>query len=104
MHFQKRQNDLCSSPRQTIQYHGNWEESQTSIESSRKKIKLCLYYCSLSCVQLFVTSWTVTYQASPSMGFSSNSTGVGCHLLLQGFFLTQDQTQIFQIIGRLFSI
>ena len=57
-----------------------------------------------SCIQLFVTSWTVTYQASPSMGFSSNSTGVGCHLLLQGFFLTQDQTQIFQIIGRLFSI
>ena len=25
---------------------------------------------SLSCVQLFVTPWTVAYQASPSMGFS----------------------------------
>ena len=23
MQFQKQQNDLCSSPRQTIQYHGN---------------------------------------------------------------------------------
>ena len=25
---------------------------------------------SLSCVQLFVTPWTLAYQASPSMGFS----------------------------------
>ena len=25
---------------------------------------------SLSCVQLFATPWTVTYQAPPSMGFS----------------------------------
>ena len=25
---------------------------------------------SLSCVQLFATSWTVAYQALPSMGFS----------------------------------
>ena len=25
---------------------------------------------SLSCVQLFVTPWTVAYQAPPSMGFS----------------------------------
>ena len=25
---------------------------------------------SLSCVKLFVTPWTVAYQASPSMGFS----------------------------------
>ena len=33
-------------------------------ESERKKVK------SLSRVLLFVTSWTVAYQASPSMGFS----------------------------------
>ena len=26
---------------------------------------------SLSCVRLFATPWTVAYQASPSMGFSS---------------------------------
>ena len=41
------------------------------------------------CVQLFVTPWTVGYQASPSIGFSGKSTGVGCHFLLQGIFLTQ---------------
>ena len=29
------------------------------------------------------------HQAPPSMGFSSQSTGVGCHFLLQGIFLTR---------------
>ena len=37
---------------------------------------------SLSRVQLFVTPWTAAYQAPPSMGFSRQSTGVGCHCLL----------------------
>ena len=34
-------------------------------------------------VQLCATPWTTAYQASPSMGFSSKNTGVGCHFLLQ---------------------
>ena len=38
---------------------------------------------SLSRVWLFSTPWTRAYQASPSMGFSGKSTGVGCHSLLQ---------------------
>ena len=41
----------------------------------------------LSRVQLFATLWTVAYQApwdSPG-----KSTGVVCHFLLQGIFLTQ---------------
>ena len=37
----------------------------------------------------FVTLWTVDRQAPLSMGFSSKNTGVGCHSLLQGIFLTQ---------------
>ena len=40
----------------------------------------------LSHVRLFATPWTVTYQAPPSMGFSSV---VGCHFLLKGIFPTQ---------------
>ena len=44
---------------------------------------------SLSHVQLFVTPWTVAYQAPLSMGFSRHSTGVDCHFLLQGIFRTQ---------------
>ena len=37
----------------------------------------------LSCVRLLATPWTTAYQAPPSMGFSRQSTGVGCHCLLQ---------------------
>ena len=38
---------------------------------------------SLSRVWLLVTPWTIAYQAPPFMGFSSKSTGVGCHCLLR---------------------
>ena len=40
-------------------------------------------------VRLFATPWTVVYQALPSMGYSRLNTGMGCHFLLQGIFLTQ---------------
>ena len=51
-----------------------------------------LHVCMLGCfsgVQLFVTLWTAPCQTPPSMRFSSKNTGVGCHSLLQGIFLTQ---------------
>jgi len=41
-----------------------FEMSLFALESERKKVTL------LSCVRLFVTPWTVAYQALPSMGFS----------------------------------
>ena len=41
----------------------------------------------VSCVQLFVTPWTVAL--FHPWNFSGKSTGVGCHFLLQGIFLTQ---------------
>ena len=44
---------------------------------------------SLSHARLFVTPWTAARQATPSMGFPGKNTGVGCHFLLQGIFLTQ---------------
>ena len=46
-----------------------------------------IHSCILSCfshVQLFVTLWTVAYQAS-----LSTQAGVGCYALLQGIFPTQ---------------
>ena len=52
-------------------------------QSQGKKVKL------LSHVRLFATPWTVAYQAPPSWDFPGKSTGVGCHCLLQGIFLTQ---------------
>ena len=37
----------------------------------------------------FVTPWTVTTRLLCPWGFSGKNSGVGCHLLLQGIFLTQ---------------
>ena len=42
-----------------------------------------------SCVQLFATLWTVARQAALSIGSPGKNTGVDCHALLQGTFLTQ---------------
>ena len=47
-------------------------------DAGKWKVKVKL----LSRVRLFDTPWTTAYQAPPSMGFSSKSTGVGCHCLL----------------------
>ena len=45
---------------------------------------------SLSRVHLFATSWTVAHQAPQSTGIlQGKDTGVGCHFLLQGIFLTR---------------
>ena len=45
---------------------------------------VCVYTCAcaqlLNCVQLF---------ASPPLNFPGKNTGAGCHILLQGIFLTQ---------------
>ena len=57
--------------------------AQTQMHSFLLKVK------SLSRVQLFATPWTVAYQAPPTWDFPGKSTGVGCHFLLQGIFLTQ---------------
>ena len=44
---------------------------------------LLLLLSRFSCVRLCVTPQTATYQAPPSLGFSRQDTGVGCHFLLQ---------------------
>ena len=48
----------------------------------------------LSRVPLFVNRWTVARQAPLSWDFSAKNTGVGCHFLLRGIFLTQDRTYV----------
>ena len=56
------------------------------------RCQACLLACLLrfSHVQCFATLWTVAHQAPMSMGFPGKNTGVGCHFLLQGIFLTQE--------------
>ena len=58
-------------------------------ESREPCMMACMHAQLLSHVRLFATLWTVDPQAPPSMGFSSKNTGVCCHALLQGLFLTQ---------------
>ena len=43
----------------------------------------------LSLVQLFVTPWTVAHRLLCLWDFSGKNTGVDCHFLLKGIFLTQ---------------
>ena len=55
----------------------------TRKKENKKKVKL------LSRIRLFATPQTVARQAPPSWDFPVKNTGVGCHFLLQGIFLTQ---------------
>ena len=58
---------------------------------------------SLICVRLFVTPWSVSCRAPPSMDFPGKNTGVGCHSLLQGTAWPRDRTQVSCTAGRLFT-
>ena len=55
------------------------------IDSLKVKVKMEL----LSRVLLFVIPWTAAHQLLHPWNFPGKSTGVGCHFLLQGIFLTQ---------------
>ena len=45
--------------------------------------------CSLSCVRLFATPWTVPTRPLCPWNSPGKNTGVGCHSLFQGIFPTQ---------------
>ena len=53
-------------------------------------IYACVPAKSLSNVQLFETPWTIGCQVPLSMRFCRQEYGVGCHVLLQRIFLTQE--------------
>ena len=59
----------------------NRQESWKSLVLKVKVLVTQLY-------RLFVTPWTIPHRAPLSMEFSRKNTGVGCHSLLQGIFLT----------------
>ena len=54
--------------------------SPIPVESERESVCVCV----LSCVQLFVTAWTVAARLLYPWDFPGKDTGVGCHFLLQG--------------------
>ena len=52
------------------------------------------YCCAVLSHSVMSDSATIAHQASVSMGDSpGRNTGVGCHALLQGIFLTQESNQ-----------
>ena len=83
-----------------VQQKTNWRQNKyvqiCDGNSHKKGIKtnfmlLCVcVFSHFSHVWLFVTLWTFVLQAPLSVEFSSKNTGVGCHALLQGIFLTQE--------------
>ena len=68
-------------PNSVILHRGNCgpekDQQQLSVQGFRLSVQ------SLSHAQFFATPWTAAHQAPPSMGFPCESTGVGCHCLLQ---------------------
>ena len=56
-------------------------EGGTNGESNMETYTLLLSH--FSRVRLLATPWTAAYQAPPSMGFSGQTIGVGCHCLLR---------------------
>ena len=48
-----------------------------------------------SCPTFLLSPWTAAQQAPLSIGFPRKTTGVGCHFLLQGIFLTQGSNLCF---------
>ena len=51
-------------------------------------VHVCMHAQSLSCVRFFAIQWTIAMLPC-SWYFPGRNTEVGCHLLLQGIFLTQ---------------
>ena len=76
--------------RQTL-YHLSHQGSPNTIYIFHMCVRACACAClcySLGHVQLFVTPWTIAWQASLSMEFSRQEYWSDCHALLQGSFLT----------------
>ena len=59
-----------------------------------------LHVLNVCWVQLFATLWTMACQL---WNFSGKNAGVGCHFLLQGIFLIQNQIFISCTAGRFFA-
>ena len=59
---------------------------RVNLKLSRFSVCVCVY--TLSCVQLFLTPWTVAARFFCPWDSPSKNTRVGCHFLIQGIFLT----------------
>ena len=65
-----------------------WQANSLPLNHQGSPLTISVCAQSLSCVQLFVTPWTVACQPPLSMEFSSQEYWSGLHFLLQGIFPT----------------
>ena len=68
------------------------EKQKNKTTPNLKFLRSACVLSHFSCVRLFATLQTAAHQASPSMRSSGKNTGMACHFLLQGIFLTQEST------------
>ena len=92
-----------------LRYFGHLMQRANSLEKTlilgktegKKKVKVK----SLSRVQLFVTLWTVAYQAPTSMGiFQARILEWVAISFSRGSSQPRDQTQVFHVVGRHFIV
>jgi len=82
-------------PSYTVAGNKNWynqygEQYWDSLKKLEIKLPCCCCCCVVaSVVSDYVTLWTVGHQACVSWNSPGNSSGVGCHALLQRLFPTQ---------------
>ena len=62
---------------------------QAGVQRTCCPLSACVYG-SRSVVSDSLLSWMAAHQIPPFMGYLGKNTGVGCHALLQGIFLTQE--------------
>ena len=73
----------------TVEIYRLEKKRDLPLEKKKVPFKMHSVLSHFSCVPLFGTPWTLAYKLLCPRGFSGNSTGAGCHFLLQGIFLTQ---------------
>ena len=63
MQSQKRQNDLCSFPRQTIQYHGNPSAKEAEVEQFYEDLQDLLELTHKKDVLFVIGDWNAKAEA-----------------------------------------
>ena len=68
MQSQKRQNDLCSFPRQTIQYHGNPSAEEAEVEQFYEDLQDLLELTLQKDVLFIIGDWNVKVGSQETLG------------------------------------
>ena len=80
---------ICQFPQCKYCPHDLFQATKVKLLCVCVCVCVCAHTQSVSCVQLFVTTWTVARQPPLSMEFSRKEYWIGCIFLLQGIFPTQ---------------